>query len=176
MFKIYIYLCCCCCSVAKLWLTLCDTLDCTHQAPLSFTVPWSLLKLTSIELVMLSNHLILCCPLLLLPSFFSNIRVFSSESAFHIRLPEYWSFSFNIISSNGYSGSNPMNSMKRYIFIIFSNKKFYDRCVLKTLLVKLISPIQMFSHSDNTTNYLSHLQVKSQKTPKVLVPPHTDGL
>lgn len=66
--------------------------------------------------------------------------------------------------------------MKIYIFIIFSNKKFYDRCVLKTLLVKLISPIQMFSHSDNTTNYLSHLQVKSQKTPRVLVPSHTDGL
>ena len=59
------------------------------QASLSFTTSWSLLKLTSIELVMLSNHLILCCPLLLLPSIFPNIRVFSNEPALRIRWPEY---------------------------------------------------------------------------------------
>ena len=58
----------------------------------------------SIELVMPSNHLILCCPLLLLPSIFPSIRVFSSESALHIRWPKYWSFSFSISSSNKYSG------------------------------------------------------------------------
>ena len=74
------------------------------QAPLSFTVSWSLLRFMSIESVMLSNHLILCCPLLLLPSVFPNIRVFSSESALHIRWPEYWSFSFSISPSNEYSG------------------------------------------------------------------------
>ena len=66
-----------------------------HQASLSFTVSQSLLKLMSIELVMPSNHLILCHPLLLLPSIFPSIRVFSNESALHIRWPKYWSFSIN---------------------------------------------------------------------------------
>ena len=74
------------------------------QAPLSFTIPWSLLKLMSIKLVMPSNHLILCHPLLLLPSIFHSIRVFSNESALHIRWPKYWSFSFSISPSNEYSG------------------------------------------------------------------------
>ena len=60
------------------------------QAFLSFTNSWSLLKLTSIESVMPSNHLILCCPLLLLPSIFPSIRVFSNESVLHIRWPKYW--------------------------------------------------------------------------------------
>ena len=75
-----------------------------HQAFLSFTISWSLLKLMSIELVMPSNHLIRCCPLLLLPSIFPSIRVFSNESVLHIRWPKYWSFSFNISPSNEYSG------------------------------------------------------------------------
>ena len=72
------------------------------QASLSFTLSQSLLKLMSIELAMPSNHLILCHPLLLLPSIFPSIRIFSSESALHIRRPKYWSFS--ISSSNEYSG------------------------------------------------------------------------
>ena len=75
-----------------------------HQASLSFTISWSLFRLTSIELVMPSNHLILCCPLLLLSSTFSSIRVFSNESVFCTRWPEYWSFSFSISPSNKYSG------------------------------------------------------------------------
>ena len=66
--------------------------------------PTSLLKLMSSELVMASNHLILCCPLLLLPSIFPSIRVFSNESVLHIRWPNYWSFSFNISPSNEDSG------------------------------------------------------------------------
>ena len=74
------------------------------QAFLSITNSWSLLKLMSIESVMPSNHLILCCPLLLLPSFFPRIGVFSNESALHIRWPKYWSFSFSISPSNEYSG------------------------------------------------------------------------
>ena len=74
------------------------------QASLSITNSQSLLKLTSIELVMPSNHLILCCLLLLLPSIFPSIRVFSSESVLCIRWPKYWSFSFNISPSNVYSG------------------------------------------------------------------------
>ena len=74
------------------------------QASLSITKSWSLLKLMCIELVMPSNHLILCHPLLLLPSLFPSIRVFSNESVLHIRRPKYWSFSFNISPSNEYSG------------------------------------------------------------------------
>ena len=72
------------------------------QASMSSTISRSLLKLMSIELVMLSNHLILCCPLLFLPSIFPSIRVFSNESALHIRWPKYWSFSFS--PSCEYSG------------------------------------------------------------------------
>ena len=75
-----------------------------RQASLFFTISQSLLKLMSIELVMPSNHLILCRPLLLPPSIFPSIRVFSNESVLHIRWPEYWSFSFNISPSNAYSG------------------------------------------------------------------------
>ena len=74
-----------------------------HQASLSITNSWSLLKLMSIELVMPSNHLILCHPLLLPPSIFPNIRVFSNESVLHSRWPKYWSFSFSISPSNEYS-------------------------------------------------------------------------
>ena len=75
-----------------------------HQAFLSFIISWSLIKLKSIELVMPSNHLILCHPLLLLPSIFASSRVFSNESALHFRWPKYWSFSFSISPSNEYSG------------------------------------------------------------------------
>ena len=73
------------------------------QAPLSSSVSWSFLRFMSIESVMLSNHLILCCPLLL-PSIFPSIRVFSSELALHVLRPKYWSFSFSISPSNEYSG------------------------------------------------------------------------
>ena len=75
-----------------------------HQASLSITNTWRLLKLMSIELVMPSNHLIFCHPLLLLPSIFPSIRVFSNDSTLCIRWPEYWSFSFSISPSNEYSG------------------------------------------------------------------------
>ena len=75
-----------------------------HEASLSYTISWSLLKLMSIESVMPSNHRILCRPLLLLPSIFASIRVFSSESALCIRWPEYWGFSFSISPSREYSG------------------------------------------------------------------------
>ena len=73
------------------------------QASLSFTISQSLLKLMSIESIMPSNHLILCRPLLLPPSIFPSIRVFSKELAFHIRWPKYWSFSFSINPSSKYS-------------------------------------------------------------------------
>ena len=75
-----------------------------HQASLSITNSLGLLKFMSIESVMPSNHLILCCPLCLPPSIFPSIRVFSNESALHIRWPKYWSFSFNISPSNEHPG------------------------------------------------------------------------
>ena len=93
-------------SVTQLCPTLCDLMDCsTPGFPVCHQLPdQSLLKLMSIELVMSSNHLILCHPLLLLPSLVPSIRVFSSESVFHIRWPKYWSFSFSISPSNEYLG------------------------------------------------------------------------
>ena len=75
-----------------------------YQASLSITSSQSLLKLMSFESVMPSNHLILCCPLLLLPTIFPRIRIFSNESVLHIRWPKNWSFSFSISPSNEYSG------------------------------------------------------------------------
>ena len=74
------------------------------QASLSITNSWSLLKLMSTELVIPSNHFIFCCPLLLLPSIFPSIRVFSNESTLHMRWPKYWSFSFSIIPSKEIPG------------------------------------------------------------------------
>ena len=75
-----------------------------HLASLSITNSWSLFKLMSIQSVMTSNHLIFCGPLLLLPSIFLNIKVFSNESVIRIRWPQYWSFSFSISPSSKYSG------------------------------------------------------------------------
>ena len=91
-------------SVTSLCQTLCDHIDCSTPGFLSIINSQSLPKLMSIESVMVSNHLILCCPLLLLPSIFPSIRVFSNESSLHIRWPKYWSFSFNINPSNEQPG------------------------------------------------------------------------
>ena len=91
------------------------------QASLSITNSQSLLKLMSVKLVILSNHLILCCPLLLPPSIFPSIRVFSNESVLHIRWPKYLSFSFSINPSNEYSG------------LIFFRIDWFDLVVYGTL-------------------------------------------
>ena len=91
-------------SVAQSCPTLCDPMNCSTPGLPVHTSSWSLLKLMSIESVMPSNHLILCCPLLLLPSIFPSNRVFSKESVLCIRWPKYWSFSFSISPSNEYSG------------------------------------------------------------------------
>ena len=93
----------CCSSVSKSVQILVTPWTAAHQASLSSTISWCLLKLMSVESVMPSSHLILSCPLLLLPSVFPSIRVLSSESAFPIRWPKYWSFSFSISPSNEYS-------------------------------------------------------------------------
>ena len=108
-------LCCCCsdtwdlipsCSVTKLCLTLCDLMDCMQHARLNCPspTPGVCSNSLSFESVMPPNHLVLCCPLLLLPSIFPSIRAFSNESVLHIRWPKYWSFSFSISVSNEYSG------------------------------------------------------------------------
>ena len=96
MFSVSVQLLSCVWLFATPWTAAC-------QASLSFSVSWSLLKFMSIESVMQSNHLILCSLLLLLPSIFPSIRVFS-KSALRIRWPKYWSFNFNIHPSNEYSG------------------------------------------------------------------------
>ena len=96
------------------------------QASLSITNSWSSPKLMSIESVMPSNHLILCCPLFLLPSIFPSIRVFSNESAFRIRWPKYWRFSFNISLSNEHPGliSFRMDSVSVNFICYLSNLEF----------------------------------------------------
>ena len=91
-------------SLAQWCLTLCDPMDAACQASLSITNSWSFFKLMSIELVMPSNHFILCRPLLCLPSISPRIRVFSNESVLHLRWPKYWSFSFSISPSNEHPG------------------------------------------------------------------------
>ena len=98
-----------CCSVTNSCLTLCNLMDCITPGffVLHYLLEFALSlspRLTSIESVMLSNHVILCCPLLLLPSVFPSIKVFSSELTLCIRWPKYWNFSFSISPSSEYSG------------------------------------------------------------------------
>ena len=100
----------CCCSLLSRVQLFATPWTAARQAPLSITISWSLLKLMSIGLVMPSNHLILCCPFLLLSSIFPSISVFSNESALHIRWPKYWSFSFNISPSNEHPGHGPAST------------------------------------------------------------------
>ena len=91
-------------SLAQSCPTLCNPMDCSMPGFPVHTNSLSLFKFMSMESVMPSNHLILCHPRLLLPSIFPSIRVFSNESALHIRWPKHWSFSFSISPSNEYSG------------------------------------------------------------------------
>ena len=126
-----------------------------HQASLSITNSWSLLRLKSIELVMPSNHLILCRPLLLLPSIFPSIRVFSEESALHIRWPQYWSFSFSISPSNEYSG---LISFRIDWFDLLSVQG-----TLKNLLQYHSSKASILQHSAFFIVQLSHPFVATEK-------------
>ena len=127
-----------------------------RQAFLSITISWSLLKLMSIESVMPSSHLILCCPLLLLPSVFPNIRVFSNESVFSIRWPKIWSFGFNISLSNEYSG------------LISFRMDWLDRLVvqrtLKSLLQYHSSKASVLQRSAFFIVQLSHPYMTTRKT------------
>ena len=106
-----------------------------HQTSLSFTISWSSLKPMSIESMMPSNHLTLCCPLLHLSSIFPSIRVFSNESSLHIRWPKYWSFSFSISLSNEYSG-----------LISFRISFRFDLLAVKGTLVRVFSSTTVWMH------------------------------
>ena len=112
-------------SLSRVWLFAAPW-TAAHQASLSITNFQSLLRLMSTELVVPSNHLILCCSLLLPPSIFPRLRVFSSESALHSRWPKYWSFSFSISPSNEYSGpisfrTDWLNILSKGFSRVFSN-------------------------------------------------------
>ena len=130
-------------------------MDCSTPG-LPITNSWSLRKLMSIESVMPSNHLILCHHLLLLPSIFPSTRVFSNETALHIRWPKYWSFSFNISSSNEHSG------------LISFRKDWLDllavQGTLKSLLQHHSSKASILWHSAFSMVQLSHPYMTTGKT------------
>ena len=127
-----------------------------HQASLSITNSRSLLKLISFELVMLSNHLIFCRPLLLPPSIFPSIKVFFNDSVLHIRWAKYWSFSFSISPSNAYSG------------LISFRKDWLDlpsvQGTLKSLLQHHSSKASILQHSAFFIIQLSHPYMTTGKT------------
>ena len=126
------------------------------QVPLSITNSWSWLKLMSIELMMLSNHLTLCRPLLLLPSIFPSIRVLSNEPVPYIRCLKYWSFSINVSPSNEYSG------------LIFFKIDWFEllavQGTLKSLLQHHSSKISILRHSAFFMVQLSHPYMTTGKT------------
>ena len=127
-----------------------------RQASLSFTVFWSSFRFMSIESIMLSNDLILCLPLLLLPSIFLSIRVFSNELALHIRWPKYWSFCFSISHSNQYSG------------VISFRMDLFDLLAVQRTLKSLLQPhnlkMSILQHSTFLMVQLSHLYMTLGKT------------
>ena len=144
-----VQLLCCVRLFATLWIT-------ARQVSLSITNSRSLLKPMSMESVMLSNHLILCRPLLLLTTILPSIRVFSDESTLHMRWPKYWSFSFNISPSNEYSG------------LISFRMDWLDllavQGTLKSLLQHHSSKASIFWHSAFFTVQLSYPYMTTEKT------------
>ena len=137
-------------------LTLCNPTTAASQASLLFTISTSLFKLMSPEPVMPSNHLILCRPLLLLPSTFPSIRVFSNELALHIRWPEYWSFSLSISPSNEYSR---LISFRMDWLALLAVQG-----TLKSLLQHHGSKASILRHSAFFTVRLSHPHTTTEKT------------
>ena len=142
-------------SLSHVWL-FATLWTAAHKASLSITNSQSFLKLMSIQLVMPSNHLILCCPLLLLPSVFPSIRVFSSRSVLLIRWPKYWSFSFNISPSKEHPG------------LISFRMDWLDllavQGTLKSLLQNHSSKASIFWRSAFFTVQISHLYMTTGKT------------
>ena len=144
-------------SVTQSCPILCEPMDlAARQASLSITNSWGLLRLTSITLVMPSNHLTLRCPLLLLPSIFPSIGVFSNESVLRIRWPKYWSFSFNISLSNEHPG---LISFRMDCLDLLTVQG-----TLKSLLQHHSSKASIFQHSPYFTVQLSYPYMTTGKT------------
>ena len=143
------FLCVCMLSHFQLfptpWIT-------ARQASLSITNSWNSPKLMSIESVMPSNHLILCRPLLLLPSIFPSIRVFSNESALHIRWPKYWSFSFNISPSNEHPGL--VSFRKDWLDLLAVQGTL--KSLLNTTVKSINSSVLSFLYSPTLTSIHDH--------------------
>ena len=137
----------------------------TYQASLSFTISWSLLRFMSIELMMLSNHLIFCHPCLLLPSIFPSISVFYSELALCIRCPKYWSFNFSVSPSNEYSGFISLvdwfdlhavrGSLKS--FLQYNNSKVWILRCSAFFIVQLLHP-HMITGKKHSLDYMDLCQ------------------
>ena len=142
-------------SLSRVWLFVTPR-TAARQASLSITNSRSLLKFTSIESVMPSNHLILCHPLLLLPSVFPSIRVFSNESNLCMRWPKYWSFSFSISASNDYSGL--ISFRMDYLGLLAVQG------ILKSLLQHHSSKASILRCSAFVTVQLSHPYLTTGKT------------
>ena len=143
-------------SVVQSCLTLCDPMDCSTPGFPVYHQLVEMLKLMSIELVMPFNHLILCWPLLLLPSIFPSSRVFSNESVLHISLPKYWSFNFSISPSNEYSG---LISFRTDEFDLLAVQR-----TLKSLLQHHSSKASILRRSAFFIIQLSHPYVTTGKT------------
>ena len=148
--------CFCCCSVTQLRPTLCDPVDCSVPGFWSFTISWSLLKLMSTVLMISSNHLTLCRPLLLLLSIFPSIRIFSNELALGIRCTKYWRFSFSISPSNEYSGLISFRTDWLDLFVV--------RGTLKSLLQHHNSKASILWHSTFFMVQLAHPYMTTGKT------------
>ena len=137
-------------------MTLCDPMDCSTPGFPVFTISRSLLKLMSIESVLLSNHLILCLPLLLLSAIFPSIRVFSNELALCIRWPKYWSFSFSVSLSNEYSELISF----RFDWLISFQSKGLSRIFSSTTVQK-----HQFSSTQTSLWSNSHIHTWLQEQP-----------
>ena len=142
-------------------------MNCSTQASLSITNSWSLLKLMSIKSVMPSNHLILCCPLLLLPSIFPSIRIFSNESVLPSGWPRYWSFSSSISPSNEYSGliSFRMDWLDllqpKGLSKVFSTSQF--KSINSFVLSFLYGPTLTFIHDDWKNDNSDYIYIYGNK-------------
>ena len=143
-------------SVAQLCPTLCNPMEYSTPGFSVLHISWSLLRFMSIESVMPSNHLILCCPLLFLPSIFPSIRVFSKETVLPIRWPNYWIFSFSISPSNEYSG---LISFRIDCFDLLAVQG-----TLKSLLQHHSSKASILQHSAFFMVQLSHPFMTTGKT------------
>ena len=135
-------------SIAQSCLTLCNPWTAGHQASLSITNTQSWYKFMSIQSVMPFNHLILCHPLLLLPSILPIIRVFSNESVLHIRWPKYWSFSFNISPSKEHPGLISLQS--KGLSRVFSTSQFKS---INSLALSLLYGLTLTSVHDYWKNH-----------------------